>query len=106
MRKARVHFQNEPAGIFTELDEKGGYLFEYDGDYCGYPISLTMPISQKRYTYQKWPAFFDGLLPEGPQLEALIHNNKINRDDYFSQLIFVGEDLVGAVSVFEMKNYV
>lgn len=104
MRKARVYFQNKPAGVFTALDEKRGYLFEYDDTYCGSAISLTMPISQKRYTYQKWPTFFDGLLPEGPQLEALIRNNKIDRGDYFSQLVLIGGDLVGAVSVFEMKE--
>ncbi len=54
------------------------------------------------YTYASFPPFFDGLLPEGNQLDGLLKIRKIDKDDYFSQLMAVGGDLVGAVTVEEI----
>jgi serine/threonine-protein kinase HipA len=42
-------------------------------------------------------------LPEGLLLEGLLKQRKIDKFDYLSQLIAVGNDLVGAVTVQE-KN--
>ena len=61
-----------------------------------------MPTNQKVYNFNNFPPFFDGLLPEGIQLEGLLKLKKIDRGDYFSQLIAVGEDTVGAVTVKEI----
>ncbi|MCK5210342.1 MAG: HipA N-terminal domain-containing protein, partial [Cyclobacteriaceae bacterium] len=58
--------------------------------------------SQKKYTFTSFPPFFEGLLPEGIQLEGLLKLNKIDRNDLFSQLISVGDDVVGAVTVKEI----
>lgn len=104
MRQSKVFMQGKLAGIFTEVELMKNYSFEYDQNYCGHPISLTLPPSQKKYTFSSWPAFFDGLLPEGPQLEALLKENKIDRQDYFSQLMIVGQDVVGAVSFSEITR--
>jgi serine/threonine-protein kinase HipA len=51
------------------------------------------------YEFKTFPPFFDGLLPEGAQLEGLLRLKKLDRSDYFGQLISVGQDLVGAVTV-------
>ena len=51
------------------------------------------------YQFDGFPPFFDGLLPEGAQLEALLRQQKLDRDDGFGQLLTVGGDLVGAVTV-------
>jgi serine/threonine-protein kinase HipA len=48
--------------------------------------------------------FFDGLLPEGVQLEGLLKIKKIDRKDYLSQLIAVGADMVGVVTVKEIPE--
>ncbi len=104
MRRAYIFYDNTLAGIFTEKDNQHGYIFEYLSDYQGNPISLTIPTSQKIYVFEKFPSFFDGVLPEGPQLEALLRYAKIDRKDYFSQLMVVGEDLVGAVTVKEILD--
>jgi serine/threonine-protein kinase HipA len=61
-----------------------------------------MPISQKEYLFDRFPPFFDGLLPEGIMLEALLRNGKIDRDDHMSQLLVVGHDMVGNVTVEEI----
>jgi len=58
-----------------------------------------MPLSKQVYDYDRFPPFFEGLLPEGVMLEGLLRNAKIDRDDYFSQLVAVGQDMVGNVTV-------
>lgn len=98
MRKAKVLMNGEPAGILDELDDQT-YRFSYDEGYAGLPISLSMPVKQRIYEFSSFPPFFDGLLPEGFQLEALLKRHKIDRHDYFKQLVTVGRDLVGAVTV-------
>lgn len=98
MQRADVFVNNEQAGfLIQESDSR--YRFEYLSEYIGEPISLTMPVRAQAYEFEKFPAFFDGLLPEGAQLEALLRQKKIDRSDFFNQLLAVGEDLVGAVSV-------
>ncbi len=45
----------------------------------------------------------EGLLPEGEMLGGLLRQLKIDAKDLFSQLMAVGRDLVGAVTVEEIK---
>ncbi len=101
MRKAKVYMQDQLAGALIELEKNQRYRFSYLEDYEGPAVSLTMPVTQKDYEFTGFPPFFDGLLPEGFQLEALLRKRKIDRDDLFGQLIIVGQDLVGAVTVVE-----
>lgn len=104
MRSAKVYFNKGTfVGVLTELDERLGYIFEYSKDYTGPPVSLSMPTINKRYEFSDFPAYFDGVLPEGFQLEALLRIEKLDRRDYFGQLMCVGKDLVGAFSVEEQK---
>lgn len=102
MRKAEILFKGQPAGILAELDDRRSYRFSYLDGYCGEPISLTMPIRDKEFTFDRFPPFFEGLLPEGLMLEGLLQQRKIDKNDYLSQIIAVGEDLVGAVTVREI----
>jgi len=102
MRKAIVYINNLEAGIFTEIEFGESYRFQYLDGYSGEPVSLTMPVTQRHYEYNTFPPFFDGLLPEGYQLEGLVKIGKIDRNDLFSQLIAVGGDLVGNVTLKEV----
>lgn len=104
MRKAIVYINNIEAGAFFELDFLKSYRFQYLHGYSGEAISLTMPVSQRIYEYASFPPFFDGLLPEGHQLEGLLKFGKIDRNDLFSQLIAVGDDLVGNVTLKETSG--
>jgi serine/threonine-protein kinase HipA len=104
MRKARVLVHKTEAGILDEILPGSSYRFTYHSDYQGPPVSLTMPIQQKEYLFAKFPPFFEGLLPEGPQLEGLLRQRKLDANDYFSQIVAVGSDLVGAVSIFEVSD--
>ena len=102
MRKAKIFVRGIEAGTLTELIQGKEYVFEYLNEYDGTEISRTMPANIKLYKFDKFPPFFDGLLPEGIQLEGLLKIRKIDKNDLLSQLIAVGEDLVGVVTVKDM----
>lgn len=101
MQIADVFFQDMLAGQLTRSSAGGSYCFSYSPDYAGPPISLTMPVRNKPFEFDDFPPFFDGLLPEGFQLESLLRQKKLDRNDCFGQLLLVGADTVGAVSVRE-----
>ncbi len=103
MRKAIIYVHGHRAGLLTETSSKD-YFFEYDPDYNGDAVSLTIPVSGRSYSYTNFPPFFEGLLPEGIMLEGLLRIAKIDKQDYFSQLIATGNDLVGAVTVKALDN--
>ncbi len=104
MRTAKVFVNDIVAGILTELEYGKKYRFEYIIDYTGTPVSLTLPINRSVFEFDSFPPFFDGLLPEGYQLEGLLKFGKIDRNDVFSQIVAVGDDLVGNVTVKEMTQ--
>lgn len=103
MRKAKVFVQDEYAGDLFELEKNRKYRFTYDYKYTGLPVSLTMPRDVQIYEFDAFPPYFEGVLPEGFLLDSLLRKRKIDRDDPFSQLVIVGQDLVGAVTVEEEK---
>ncbi|MFA6302207.1 MAG: HipA N-terminal domain-containing protein [Legionella sp.] len=98
MRKARILVNGIEAGILEELPGNK-YVFTYYEAYSGAPVSLTMPIIKKIYNFDHFPSFFEGVLPEGIMLEGLLRKHKLDKSDFFGQLIQVGHDLVGAVTV-------
>jgi len=104
MRKANVYMHGERTGMLIEDKKNEKYRFIYDEEYDGQPISVTMPVEKKEFQYEQFPPFFEGLLPEGINLEMLLRTKKIDRNDAFSQLMAVGEDTVGAVTVREVKE--
>jgi serine/threonine-protein kinase HipA len=104
MKRANVYVKGIRAGILTEVDKGNEYLFEYLNGYNGPEVSRTMPVKKKSFSFNRFPPFFDGLLPEGIQLEGLLKIKKIDKNDYFSQLMAVGGDMVGAVTVKEITE--
>ena len=54
------------------------------------------------YEFDKFPPVFEGLLPEGMPLEAMLRQNKIDKKDLFKQLVTVGEDVVGSLTIKEV----
>ncbi|MCJ8499682.1 HipA N-terminal domain-containing protein [Desulfatitalea alkaliphila] len=103
MRKADVFMHEVHAGILEELSPGTRYRFTYDPVYEGSPVSLTAPVRPEPYEFEVFPPFLEGLLPEGYNLEALLRALKIDRRDLFSQLLAVGKDMVGAVTVREAE---
>ncbi len=103
MRKARVAVMGSPAGVLEEREPRG-WTFRYDPEYCGHPVSLTMPVAQVKHVFDTFPPFFEGLLPEGDMLEGLLRLRKLDHRDYFAQLVAVGADTVGAVTIEEIVS--
>ena len=102
MRKAEVYQQGTLAGILEELDQNR-YRFSYGSAYRGQPVSLTLPVREAPYEFDKFPPVFEGLLPEGLPLEALLRQHKIDKKDFFKQLVTVGEDVVGSLTIKEVQ---
>lgn len=102
MRKAYVKLNGITAGILEEITSKQ-FRYTYLPEYHDQPISLTMSTQKRIYEFKQFPHFFEGLLPEGVLLEAMLRKYKIDKDDYFGQLLQTGQDLVGAVTVEEIK---
>ncbi len=103
MRRADVFMHDRLAGLLEEITPGTGFRFTYDPAYDGPPVSLTAPVRPEPYAYDTFPPFLEGLLPEGYNLEALLRALKIDRRDLFSQLLAVGGDMVGAVTVREAE---
>lgn len=100
MKRARVFQQGVLAGHLEALDD-GTYRFIYEPAFRGEPVSLTMPRSGQSWEFPAFPAPFEGLLPEGLQLEALLRHRKLDRSDLFGQLLAVGADVVGSLRIEE-----
>lgn len=103
MRKADIYNFGIIAGRLDELDQGKLYKFIYLNEYDGPPISLSMPVTEKEYTFDCFPPFFEGLLPEGIQLEGLVRKAKVDKNDFMGLLLAAGGDLVGSVTVKEGK---
>ena len=104
MRKAKVSVHSTPAGILIETKPNQTYEFEYLEGYQAAPVSLTMPVEGKQFSYNHFPPFFEGLLPEGIMLDGLLRQLKIDANDYFAQLMATGRDLIGAVTVEQISD--
>lgn len=103
MKRAKVFVDRTFAGVLEEVVKGKQYRFVYDSDYRDDPVSLTMPVEEKSFDFSTFPPFFDGLLPEGYMLEALLKRAKVDRNDLMQQLIIVGGDMVGNVTVEAME---
>ncbi|MCQ2056685.1 MAG: HipA N-terminal domain-containing protein [Bacteroidaceae bacterium] len=106
MNKALIEYKGKPAGVLKETDE--GYEFTYDKDYLAdatsFPVSLTLPLSEKPYKSKSLFPFFDGLIPEGWLLDVALRNTDISELDRFSILLLCCKDCIGAVSVTPIKE--
>ena len=98
MRKAEVYQLGVLAGWLEESGENS-WRFRYVTGYDALPVSLSMPVRDEPYEFPgKFPPAFEGLLPEGMQLEALLRIAKLDARDYFGQLMAVGGDVVGSLT--------
>lgn len=102
LRSANIFMHGKLAGVLEEIEPGKHYRFTYSNGYKDEPISLTMPTDSPTYEFDRFPPFFDGLLPEGTMLDGLLRQQKIDKSDLFSQLLAVGQELVGAVTVEEI----
>ena len=106
MRRAKILFKNEEAGILTQHDD-GTFTFCYHDIWIANDennaISVTFPKSKKEYHSKFLFPFFYNMLPEGSNKQIICRHNKIDADDYFGLLLTIAkEDNIGAVRVVKM----
>lgn len=99
MKKAKVFVNDILAGYLLEIARGADYEFHYVDGYTGPAVSLTMPILKNVYKFDHFPPYFEGLLPEGVMLDLLLKKTKLDEDDLFEQLVRVGSNVVGNVTV-------
>jgi serine/threonine-protein kinase HipA len=102
MRKAKIYYQNDYAGLLVETND-GEYEFTYDKMYVEiFPdrfLTFTMPVSTKPYRSNRLFPFFEGLTPEGWLLEIASRSWRINKNDRMGLLLACCRNCIGAVSV-------
>jgi len=103
MRKAKVLYKNEEAGILLQHDD-GSFTFQYKDswmiDGTKPAISLTLPKSQQTYQSDFLFPFFYNMLPEGSNKQIVCKLNKLDTKDYFGILLTTAKnDNIGAVRV-------
>ena len=103
-RSGNVYVKNVFCGVVSETD--AGYSFAYTKEYLESnlreAVSLTLPLSEKKFQSKTLFAFFDGLIPEGWLLNLAEENWKINYKDRMGLLLTCCKDCIGAVSI--VKN--
>ena len=108
MRKAKVLFKNEEAGILTQYDD-GSFSFRYHEDWLAHSdrpgISLTLPKSEKEFHAKYLFPFFYNMLPEGSNKQVVCKLNRIDKADHFGLLMTTAKhDSIGAVRVIKLEN--
>ncbi len=102
MRKAKVFYNDNLAGILTENNE-GEYIFQYDIEYIKNHsedfITFTMPVREEPYEENRLFPYFEGLIPEGWLLDIASNSWKINQNDRMGLLLACCRNCIGAVSV-------
>jgi serine/threonine-protein kinase HipA len=102
-RRAIIRQHGIPAGHLAAVPS-GAWRFSYMTGYAGPAVSLTLPVRTEPWLFADFPPFLEGLLPEGPQLESILRKHKIDRGDCFRQLMVVGQDVVGSLTVEELPT--
>ncbi len=101
IREAEIKLHDKTAGRL--IQDENGYHFQYNEQYLKsaspQPVSLTLPLTDKRFTTTVMFPFFDGLIPEGWLLDIAEKNWKLNPRDRMGLLMVCCKDCIGAVSV-------
>jgi serine/threonine-protein kinase HipA len=108
MRKAKVLFRNEEAGILTQHDD-ASFSFRYHDDWITNSskpgISLTLPKTEKEFHSKYLFPFFYNMLTEGTNKQVACKLNRIDQEDPFGLLMTTAKnDSIGAVRIIKIEN--
>lgn len=103
-----VFLNDTPMGRLTR--EAGGKLsFQYAGEYLGdpgsVPLSLSMPLEERKYGHETISPWLWGLLPDNELVLARwARRFQVSPSDCFGLLKGMGEDCAGAVRFISPEN--
>lgn len=96
-KSLQVKLNNKLIGELLQ-DSNGKFSFRYING-VKYPISLSLPVSEKIFENNECKGFFNGLLPESENVRKAIGKKYgINYKNDFSLLKAIGYDCAGAIS--------
>ncbi len=95
-RSVKVFLYGWYTGLLVE--DRYGYTFEYDDNYNGPPLSISLPVVKQKYHSKELHPFFRSLAPEGWLLKQYSKHQKIDERDTFQMLCHNGKDMIGAVT--------
>jgi len=107
MRKARILYKDEDAGILVQ-HEDGTFTFRYNdvwmSDSNKPGVSLTLPKTQQEYYSKYLFSFFYNMLPEGSNKQVVCKLMRIDPKDYFGLLMTTAKtDIIGAIRVIKIE---
>lgn len=99
----RVYKGGVLVGVLDKGDGEPFYGFTYDEAYLkmssAMPLSLSLPLSARRYTGHEAMPFFEGLLPEGDVREAVARQFHVSALRPMELIRVLGKDCAGDVVV-------
>ncbi len=85
------------------LDRHGAMRFAYDGDWVADParppVSFSLPKRPESFSARLCAPFFEGLLPEGAQRDAVAAALGVSSTNTFRLLAALGEEVAGALAL-------
>lgn len=107
MRKAKILYKDEEAGVLTQHDD-GSFSFKYNDTWLAAnnkpDISLTLPKSKQEFHSKFLFPFFYNMLPEGSNKQVVCKLSRIDQTDYFGLLMTTAKyDSIGAVRVLKIE---
>ena len=107
MRKAKILYKNQEAGVLIQHDN-GSFTFKYDdswiSDKTKPSVSLTLPKSQHEFHSEFLFPFFYHMLPEGSNKQIVCKLNRLDSNDYFGLLLTTAKnDTIGAIKVIKIE---
>ena len=108
MRKAKVYYKGEEAGILIQNDD-GKFTFKYIDDWINNsdkpPICFAFSKFDTEYYSDYLFPFFYNMIPEGTNKQVICRHMRIDENDYFSLLITTAcYDTIGAVTVKKIEE--
>ena len=85
------------------LDRHGAMRFAYDSDWVADParppVSFSLPKRPESFSARLCAPFFEGLLPEGSQRDAVAVALGVSSANTFRLLVALGEEVAGALTL-------
>ena len=103
MKKLLVYYNDTKAGVLTELNPGGGYIFKYVPEYLSSglpPVSATLPKREDTFESDSLFPFFSNMIPEGANRGVICRTLRIDEKDFFGILSAMADkDFIGAVNI-------
>jgi serine/threonine-protein kinase HipA len=89
---------------YLHKSANGAMSFQYDQEWLSIektrPISLSLPLTTKKYQDERVYNFFDNLLPDNKNIRSKIQSRfQISTNQPFDLLRAIGADCVGAIKI-------